>query len=439
MSSPFGPLILPRRGRALTCAALLAMCLLAASLPAQQSKQKGPRALAVLEFTGPNKARLIPIEVLIDGKFRDATIYQASPVPMALQPGVVYEAFRSGTPEGLFTLNNAQELQGAWVGLGSWQPEAQGPVAAVPAEHKINKSYDDVPRGMEDTDQPPVLKRGSPASDGSGSPPPSPPPAQSSPPSAQTPPVAQTPPPAPPDNTGPGDSDRPVLRRRTAPGEQTTAPEAQNVPKSAPAAPKPSPNQTANPVPTASPAPAPQALVLPAISDAGGPEPHSFLFQTKAEEMQRLTKAATSLAVDSVMSYAKLHPVIRLKPPVALSDVSVKLFDLSYTNEPILVLTGHLPLSPSSQASSARLPSNIYVTVVAREDTDGSVRRIFSSTTDNTRLDVTPRLQLIDAVDVDGDGRGELLFKHVSDAGAGYIVYRAGRDQLWTLFNSRAQ
>jgi len=41
---------------------------------------------------------------------------------------------------------------------------------------------------------------------------------------------------------------------------------------------------------------------------------------------------------------------------------------------------------------------------------------------------------LIDAVDVDGDGRGELLFREVSDVGSAYVVYRVTPDQLWTLF-----
>jgi hypothetical protein len=54
--------------------------------------------------------------------------------------------------------------------------------------------------------------------------------------------------------------------------------------------------------------------------------------------------------------------------------------------------------------------------------------------TDNQHLDVTARLELIDAVDADGDGRGELLFREVSDVGSAYVVYRVTADQLWTLF-----
>ena len=45
-----------------------------------------------------------------------------------------------------------------------------------------------------------------------------------------------------------------------------------------------------------------------------------------------------------------------------------------------------------------------------------------------------PRMELIDAVDADGDGRGELLFRQVSDAGRAFVLYRVIGDRLWPLF-----
>jgi hypothetical protein len=56
--------------------------------------------------------------------------------------------------------------------------------------------------------------------------------------------------------------------------------------------------------------------------------------------------------------------------------------------------------------------------------------------TDKNHLDITPRLELVDAVDVDGDGRGELLFRETADAGSGWLIYRATNDKLWKLFDS---
>jgi hypothetical protein len=54
-------------------------------------------------------------------------------------------------------------------------------------------------------------------------------------------------------------------------------------------------------------------------------------------------------------------------------------------------------------------------------------------------LDVIPRLELIDAVDVDGDGRGELLFRQVSDAGSAFVIYRVIGDRLYPLFQGTPQ
>jgi hypothetical protein len=43
-------------------------------------------------------------------------------------------------------------------------------------------------------------------------------------------------------------------------------------------------------------------------------------------------------------------------------------------------------------------------------------------------------MELIDAVDADGDGRGELLFRRTFDSGSAYAIYRVTADRLWPLF-----
>ncbi len=73
---------------------------------AKKKPVKGPRAVAVLQLTG-GKATLIPIAILVDGKFHDASEYKADPVPMALDSGTVYEAEDSGDSLGLFTVSGA--------------------------------------------------------------------------------------------------------------------------------------------------------------------------------------------------------------------------------------------------------------------------------------------------------------------------------------------
>jgi hypothetical protein len=110
----------------------------------------------------------------------------------------------------------------------------------------------------------------------------------------------------------------------------------------------------------------------------------------------------------------------------------------------------HLPStsrSPAAQQSwkedaTATAPDSAVsytITLVAKTDIYGNLRKLYSGVTDKDHLDVTPRLELIDAVDADGDGRGELLFRETSDAGTGYVIYRATADTLWKLFDSLNQ
>ena len=77
------------------------------------------------------------------------------------------------------------------------------------------------------------------------------------------------------------------------------------------------------------------------------------------------------------------------------------------------------------------------VTLVAHADIYGELRKLFSNVTDTQHLDAIPRMELIDAVDADGDGRAELLFREISDAGTAFNIYRVTGDQLWPLFEGK--
>ena len=54
---------------------------------------------------------------------------------------------------------------------------------------------------------------------------------------------------------------------------------------------------------------------------------------------------------------------------------------------------------------------------------------------DTQRLDIEPIFELFDAVDADGVGRAELLFRKVYDASTAFVVYRVIGDQLYALFD----
>ena len=87
----------------------------------------------------------------------------------------------------------------------------------------------------------------------------------------------------------------------------------------------------------------------------------------------------------------------------------------------------------------ANRDTQCFITLVARQDTYGELKKAFTNITDNLHLDAIPRLELIDAVDADGDGRGELLFRKISDAGRAFNLYRVIGDQLYPLFEGTAQ
>lgn len=183
--------------------------------------------------------------------------------------------------------------------------------------------------------------------------------------------------------------------------------------------------------------------IIPAISDADGPDPRPYAFVMKSDEEQELRKKMLALASSEIQAYTRTlaantlgSPKTKSQPlhPV-LDDIRLKVFDLSNVNEPVLVLsaTAHLPQTSSSPE---RL---LYLTLVARQDLYGELHKALSNVTDASRLDVTPRMELIDAVDADGDGHGELLFRQVSDTGSGFAIYRVIGYQLWPLFQGTPQ
>jgi len=441
--------------------------ILAQVLPGQASRSKrykGPRALGLIELAPNGKARLIPVTILIDGEFYDASAYKASPVPMALWAETVYEGLRTGASQGLFTVTTAFENQQTheWFAEGKWLP-----AGSIPA--KLAKKESSVPRGLNDDEGPPVLRHSgstkpkapesaptqtppsatAPAPSNTPATPPATPPATAGPPSA-TPVAAQQPAPSPPATSSqqpsePEDKDRPTLKR----GKPAEKPEE---PPSSPAtAPSKAAAHPATPAAVTS-SPKPQLQLIPAISDADGPDAQPYTYDLKPEEEHQLRDKMLALAADQVRARAKQLASGSIEPsapkrssprqntkaprPVqpTFEDVQLRVFDLSNSNEPVLVLSAkaRLPKSPTGQSDTSDL--QYLITLVARQDINGDLNKAFSNVTDTQHLDVIPDLRLIDAVDADGDGRGELLFRQVSDAGTAFVVYRVIGDQLYALF-----
>jgi hypothetical protein len=258
---------------------------------------------------------------------------------------------------------------------------------------------------------------------------------------ASAPPTSQSPASSP-STAKQDDSEHPVLRRG-----RPTAEQAENLPGAVEvkAAPKP-PTAAAGPGSTVAKGSAAGAgRVLPAISDAGGPEPHSYLLPWKSENQEKLKASMIELASAALQGWGRTHGGTH---PGSLQDVQVRAFDLTTSNEPQVILMARAIEAPpapvrragAKSAAKASPASNsgltYWITVAARQDYNGELRKLKIWATDSKHLDAYPRAELIDAVDADGDGRGELLFREISDDGQNFALYRATPDTLTQLYNS---
>ena len=186
---------------------------------------------------------------------------------------------------------------------------------------------------------------------------------------------------------------------------------------------------------------------IPAISDAAGPEPRSYAFPLKPGEADQFRKKLLTQATQLVDAKIKqqssgepAHHTTRTSaksksaahtPEPAFQNVKLRVFDLSSSNQALMVLQA------TAQAPGLSAPQQI--TIVARQDLYGDLHDALANITDEKHLDVIPQMDLIDVVDADGDGRGELLFRETSDEGRAYSIYRVIGDQLYQLYKSTPQ
>src|SRR5207248_11710464 len=152
-----------------------------------------------------------------------------------------------------------------------------------------------------------------------------------------------------PTNANHEDPTRPVLRRGQSETEGAAQPGASTgVPRRPTGAAATSETRRATP------------QQLPAISDAGGPEPRPYAYDVKPDEEQKYRKAMLALAAEAVR--AKLKETAPVAPGAkvparpsartatktaqpAFDDVQFRAFDLWNTNEPVFVLSviAHAP------------------------------------------------------------------------------------------------
>ena len=375
------------RRKFLASAALLAFAAVLASAAPQRRKPHQLRATAVLEITtdsaGIVSTRVIPVTILDEGRFHDAGIYKATPRPMALDNGIVYEAQASGVPTGYATIFSGANDHG-WTAMGKWQP--------------IDVVKRSAPAPVIAADERPIIRRGGAA------------------PAPAPEPTATASAPAPP----PEDPDRPVLKRR-APQKPEATP-----------TPQPQAGQQEGAVPAAKvSAFTPGTRTLVGVSDNESTETRSYEFKWKAGEEEPMQQKMIKLAL------AQLPRENAQVTAGSLKNVIMRSFDLDMSNDAVIVLSAEAPgsyLAPGSKAVSPAKFVSRYITVIARVDFEGVPQKLAASVTDTSRLDVAPRLELIDAVDVDGDGPAELLFREYSFDQKSFIVYGVGRSTVTKVF-----
>jgi hypothetical protein len=491
-----GAQILSRRLAALAAVAALAPLPVWCQYPGQVTKsgKDAPelRAVAVLEWTGeadhPKASRIVPVCVYDNGELQDGGIYLARPQPLAVTSQVEYELQQNGKPVGLFDIKNAGQQQGSWVGYGAWKP------LPIP---KPKPSMDEVARSriVDEESDLPVLHRKHHADEGktagnggSGS-------ASGGPPPASDPDrptlhrkdsgdssanagsgsqgggtnsgagTASSPAPAPDSDkptlhrrdsgdsaassggAPPSDPDRPVLKKsRKMPPEEIA--HADSLPDfTDPDRPRLKRGKSAGDgldlLPTLMGLPAEMRQAV-AVSDAKSRPEHPWSFSwANPDDEAKMKSALEETARDalgltpppppqpapkkSARKNARPAPPVEPLPPAPLLDEQFRVFELAYGSGATLVLTARTD-GPVNQRK--------FVTLIAQPDLYGNVLVLLKSVADGARLDETPRMNLIDAVDAMADNRAELLFELRGATQRQFVLYRVLRGQAEKLFVS---
>jgi len=401
--------------------------------PKPKKRDPGPRALALLEIASSGRGTVIPIAILVDGKFYDASAYKATPVPMALEPGTIYEGMRAGEPLGLLTISNALHsdainAKNRWLAKGAWL--AEGATIA-----KTTRKAETAPVGIESKDEPPRLSK-----------------TPANPPAANTPTAPEPPRPQPVPQTSPtpatASSDHASAKSGEAePKQSATGENALRLRRGKPT----------QPIPEEKDEPRGVLQTMLAISDEGEREPASFRYAWDKTEQAMREKQIAKLAQDGLRAYIHGHagPVAAApKPAVNLprvkklattseetpfEKIALVALDVWRGNQPVLIYSAEAEM-PQAQSANQHpddsTDARYFVTIVARSDIYGNLKQLYAGITDKQHLDVTPRMEFVDVVDADGDGRGELVFRETTESASGFVIYKPGGDSLWKMYDS---
>jgi hypothetical protein len=168
----------------------------------------------------------------------------------------------------------------------------------------------------------------------------------------------------------------------------------------------------------------PGTHTLVAVSDTESSDMRSYEFVWKKGEQAQIEARLRQLAQANLPREGPLSTR-------SLTNVVIRSFDLDMSNDAVMVLTAEI--HPGSGDNAPVKPTR-YLTLIARVDFENRPQQLAVSLTDSSRLDVAPRLELVDAVDADGDGVADLLFRQYSFDTKSYVIFSIGRTTVTKMF-----
>ena len=448
-------------------------------------ERKTPRAVAVLETYGNGVQRLVPVTFCFERKCYDATLYRATPVPFTLTSETVYEVQKQGKPLGTFIVRNAFEHQEAehqvsWFGGGKFKtlesapppkPVVLAPVevedSSKPVLHRRSGGEGETPApktasntpappppsspGENDPDRPKLQRR-------SGSEGDNPAPTTASDASAPPPPPSA---PSPEEN----DPDRPKLHRRQEAdaGRPLNASVPEDNSQQDPNRPilrhgKPEQEQSGGDLPEMTVSKdkdvVAQDAVLRqvAVSDAApSPEQPSLLYACHPGECDQLQSQARALAQEELRKLASQRGVavpttLKAKTgktsktaeqaAIQFADEQFVPYDLDFVGRATVVYSARYRPPTTGHPASGAGERSWVVSVVAVQEDDGKLRKLFSAVSDPRDLDLYPETRLVDAVDPEGYGRTALLFREKKRDGVSWLLGRVNGYEMTTVFET---
>jgi hypothetical protein len=406
------------------------------------------RALGLIQQLPNGTTRLFPVSIFHDGQYYDARFYYAKPVPMSLYDQTEYIALSDGMPAGKFVVHTAQQIPDSaiWWGIGDWKPSTASDSSGDSSKPVLSKS------GSKDDDRP-ILKKPGSEDNKSGD---------------DDRPVLKRVPGSEDSNSGTKtdagnsdggfkpdtDTDRPVLRKPKDGGKpqpqvtditgvKSHVDPAENDPDR-PILGRKQSAQNDQPISLVAPQRVEKgAKYLVAISDSAAMNNRPYDYDTSPSEKAKWTAEMTRMGLDALRKYAQTQTNTPLAPNAKFAETSLRAFDLDYSNAPYLIFTARvdptietprLTRKKGEQESPPAQLATFYVTIVARLNSQDQLNQLLAIPTDSLHLDLNPRLDLIDAVDANGDNRAELLFRKTTDSGGSYVLYQMTPFQMAQVF-----